>query len=85
MALDEQLIGILADPETHEPLVRATPLDLEELQAAIDTGRARRKNGALIARVEGAFLSRDGRVAYLVEDGVPNFVIDERIELDART
>lgn len=74
--------ALLADPETHAPLSRATDDDLARLRDAIAGGRARRRDGSpLPERIEGAYLAQGGHVAYLVEDGIPNFVIDERVEI----
>lgn len=77
----EALLPQLADPETKAPLIIATREELEALRAAITEGRARRRNGAPIDDFEGAYLRADRKVAYLVESGIPNFVIEERVEL----
>jgi len=79
----DDLLSMLADPETHAPLGRASDDDLAKLRAAIAAGSARRRDGSPIASFEGAFLRASRDVAYLVEDGVPNFVVEERVELDA--
>jgi len=81
--MDDGLLAILADPETHEPLSRASEAELRALRAALAGGKARRQDGAPVGAFEGAFLPPSRRVAYLVQDGVPNFVIAERVELDA--
>ncbi|UJR80067.1 hypothetical protein [Sandaracinus amylolyticus] len=81
--MQPHLLEMLADPETRKPLSRASEADLAKLRGAIDAGRARRRDGHAIPAFEGAFLTTDRKVAYLVENGVPNFVIDERVELDA--
>lgn len=78
----EALLPLLADPETKAPLVIATGEELETLRAAITAGRVRRRNGAPIETVDGAYLRADRKVAYLVESGIPNFVIEERVELE---
>src|SRR5262245_10164820 len=71
------------DPESHGALARASDAQLAKLRAAVTAGKARRRDGSAIAAFDGAFLTESRRVAYLVEDGVPNFVIEERVELDA--
>lgn len=78
----DDLLSLLADPETHGALVRATAPELDALRAAIAEGRARRRDGAPVPAFEGAYLRADRRVAYLVEEGVPDFVIEERVELE---
>lgn len=83
-ALDLDLGDLLVDPEGHGPLLEASEADLARLRAAIAAGRARRRDRSpLPASIEGAYLAQGGRVAYLIEDGIPNFVIDERLEIDA--
>lgn len=83
MTLAKELLDILADPETHEPVTLATEAQLGELRARIASGRAKPKAGELPDHFEAALLSQKNRVAYLVIDGVPNMLIDDRIELDA--
>jgi uncharacterized protein YbaR (Trm112 family) len=76
------LLALLADPETHEPLSLASEAELALLRQAIEQGLARRRDGKPAGLgFEAALLTRGRRVAYLVEDGIPNLLIDERIEL----
>jgi uncharacterized protein YbaR (Trm112 family) len=78
------LLALLADPETHEALALATSGELSALKQAVAEGRARRRNGsALSPEWDGALLCQGRRVAYLVEAGIPNLLIDERVELEA--
>lgn len=80
--LSPELLALLADPETHEPLTLASESELASLRSAIREGRALRASGQpVIAEFDAALLSHGGRVAYLVEDGIPNLLIDERLEL----
>jgi uncharacterized protein YbaR (Trm112 family) len=85
MALIAQdLLDLLADPETHEGLALATGAELSALKQALAEGRARRRNGSGVsAELDGALLCQGRRVAYLIEAGIPNLLIDERVELDA--
>ncbi len=81
--LSPDLLKILADPETHEPVSLATDAQLEALRERVDAGRARTKSGEAPPKdFEAALLAQGGRVAYLVHEGVPNFIVDDRIELD---
>ena len=80
--LSPALLELLADPETHEPLTLASESELATLRAALDSGRAKRRSGEPLAgELDGALLSQGRKVAYLVEAGIPNLLIDERIEL----
>lgn len=80
--IPQDLLDLLADPETHTPLRLAGEEELSRLQQAVREGRAKRRDGQVVrAELEGALLAQGGRVAYLIEDGIPNLLIDERLEL----
>ncbi len=80
--LTPELLELLADPETHEPLALADEVQLSRLRAAIQDGRAKRRGGqAASLEFEGALLSQGQRVAYLIAGGIPNLLIDDRLEL----
>ena len=81
--ISEELLKILADPETHEPLTLATDAQLEAIRAAIAGGAKTHSGGDAPTDFEGALLSQGGRVAYLIHEGVPNLLIDDRLELDS--
>lgn len=81
--ISRELLDILADPETHEPVKLATDEQLATLRERVTKGAARRRDGGeLPESFEAALLSQGNRVAYLVADGVPNFLVDDRVELD---
>lgn len=83
-AIAPDLLALLADPETHEAFALATGAELAALKQAVAAGRGRRRNGtALGPDLDGALLSQGRRVAYLIEAGIPNLLIDERVELDS--
>ena len=74
---------VLADPETHQPVTRASEERLDAIRAAIREGKARRHDGgALPDRVEGAYVSEDGRWVYPDAEGFPSLLIEDRLELD---
>jgi uncharacterized protein YbaR (Trm112 family) len=80
--LSPALLELLADPETHEPLSLASEDDLTALRAAVQRGGATRRSGAPVGdTIDGALLSQGRKVAYLIESGIPNLLIDERVEL----
>jgi uncharacterized protein YbaR (Trm112 family) len=72
----------LVDPETHEPMRRASQSQLELLRERIHARKARRHDGGMIDAIDGAFLSRGRRVAYPILGGIPCLLIELRIELD---
>jgi uncharacterized protein YbaR (Trm112 family) len=76
------MLDLLADPETHEPLTLASDAELGALRAAIGSGKARRRDGqAPSSSFEGALLC-GRKFAYLIEGGIPNLLVEERLELD---
>lgn len=80
--LSPALLELLADPETHEPLSLASERDLATLREVLRSGKAQRRSGQSVgAEPEGALLTPSRRVAYLIESGIPNLLIDERVEL----
>ncbi|MCU0677336.1 MAG: hypothetical protein MUE69_31670 [Myxococcota bacterium] len=70
------------DPETHEPLVLADAPTLQKLRDHLAAGSARRVDGAAVPSFDGAYLTRDGRRAHLVIEGIPTFLVEARIALD---
>ena len=80
--LSPALLELLADPETHEPLALASERELASLREALRSGKAQRRSGQPVgSELDGALLTPSRRVAYLIESGIPNLLIDERIEL----
>lgn len=81
--LPPELVADLVDPESHDPLREATEAELAALRTAIERRAARRRDGQPVpTSFDGAFVGDGGRVAYLVVDGVPDFLVDERLEID---
>ena len=77
-----ELLEILVDPETKEPVRLASDGELARLRAAVGAGRATRKDGKEASSTfEAAFIAQQGAVAYVVEEGIPIFLIDERLEI----
>jgi uncharacterized protein YbaR (Trm112 family) len=70
------------DPETHEPLVLADSPTLQKLRESLAAGTARRVDGADIPSFDGAYVTRDGRRAHLVIEGIPTFLVEARLALD---
>ncbi len=70
------------DPETHEPLVLVDSPTLQTLRDRLATGSARRVDGAAVPSFDGAYVTRDGRRAHLVIEGIPTFLVEARIALD---
>lgn len=63
--MDARLLDLLCCPETHQPLLSATPDELTRLPQP----------------AEAALVREDGRVAYPIRDRIPLLVIEEQIPL----
>ncbi len=68
-------------PETHAPLTLADATTLEALRGALASGGARH-TGTLPAGFDGAYVTADQSVAYLVVEGIPVVLVGERVEID---
>jgi len=81
-SIHTDLLELLADPETHQPLTLASDDEVAKLKRAVEQGKARRRDGKGAASAfDSALFAQDKRVAYLIEGGIPNLLIDERLEL----
>jgi uncharacterized protein YbaR (Trm112 family) len=82
MTIDPELLEILICPETHQPVKPANPELLQNLNVRIKGGGVRNHQGDTVQKaVEEALVREDGKCLYLIEDGIPNMLIDERIDL----
>lgn len=78
--MDKNLLEILCCPSSRVPVRQARRDELDALNQSIATGGVMTVAGALIeARLEEALITRDGKVIYRVDDGIPVMLIDEGI------
>ncbi len=81
-ALDSKMLARVVCPETHQPVVLASAELVARLNKASTDGSLKTHAGQLVNGViEQALVRQDGKCAYLVMDGVPSMLIDERIDL----
>ena len=82
MPIDPELLEILVCPETHQPVKPADNTLLESVNARIKAGALKNHQGEAISKpIEEGLVREDGKCLYLVEDGIPNMLIDERVDL----
>ena len=82
MPIDDELIEILACPETRQPVTLAPAEILDKLNSEIDAGRLRNRGGDVVEkRIEEGLVREDGKVLYIIEDDIPIMLIDQSIEL----
>jgi uncharacterized protein YbaR (Trm112 family) len=81
-SVSPDLLEILVCPETKQPVAPAGAEVLARLNEAIRAGRVRTRGGRAVSDPIGEALVReDGRVLYVVDDGIPVMLIEESIEL----
>lgn len=80
--IDQELIDILACPETKQA-VRLTDLTLiKKLNDDIALGRIKNRKGALVTeKIEGGLVREDNKFLYAIRDDIPIMLIDEAIPL----
>ena len=82
--LDQDLLAILACPETKEPVALADDELVARVNAAIAAGGVTSRDGQAVTRaLETGLLRQDGKVLYPVRGGIPIMLIDESILVDS--
>ena len=83
MAINQQLLDILACPETKEPVVLADDVLIARLNAAIEAGTLKNRIGENITeKIDGGLVRQDQKYLYPVRDDIPIMLIDEGIPLE---
>ena len=83
MAIDQQLLDILACPETKEPVALADEALIAKLNAAIEAGILKNRAGEDITeKIDGGLVRQDQKYLYPIRDDIPIMLIDEGIPLE---
>ena len=78
--MDRKLLDILACPATRQPLALLESRGLESLNRAIADGAIRRHDGTPQAgAVRQALVTRDRKIVYRIDDGIPVLLVEEAI------
>ena len=78
--MDRKLLDILACPVTRQPLSLLDRSGLDALNQAIAAGGIRRADEAAQAEpLREALVTRDHRLVYRIDDGIPVLLADEAI------
>lgn len=81
-AIDEQLLDLIACPETREKLTLAEQAMVDRVNAAIGAGKLKNRAGrTLTDALEAGLLRPDNKYMYPVQGGFPSLLIDEAIPL----
>lgn len=80
--LDPKMLARVVCPETHQPVALASDELVARLNLASTEGSLKNHAGHMVnGAIEQALVRQDGKCAYLVMDGVPSLLVDERIDL----
>ncbi len=82
MPIEPELLEILLCPETHQPVRVAEASLLSTLNQRIKSQTLKNRQGDVLGKpIEEALVRADGKCLYVIDDGIPNMLIDERIDL----
>ena len=80
--INQELLAILACPETKEPVALAEEELIAELNSRIARGEVKNRAGKTIeGKIDGGLVRADGAYLYPIQDEIPILLIDEAIPL----
>ena len=81
-AVPDDLVEILRCPDDHSKLHRATPEQIDEINARIASGGLTNRGGDTVDEaIQAGLIREDGGWLYPVRDNTPIMLIDEAIPL----
>ena len=82
MPVSPELLEILVCPETRQPVAEA-PADLiARLNEQVRDQSLRNRAGEAVRdEIEEGLLREDGKILYIVDDGIPVMLVEESLEL----
>ncbi len=83
MAINQQLLDILACPETKEPVSLADDRLIATINNSIQAGTLQNRAGEKIEqKIDGGLVREDKKYLYPIRDDIPIMLIDEGIPLE---
>ena len=80
--IDQELLAILACPETKEPVALAEEELIAELNSRIARGEVKNRAGKTVeGQLDGGLVRADGAFLYPIQDEIPILLLDEAIPL----
>jgi len=78
--MDRKLLDILACPATRQPLALLDAAARDALNRAIEAGGVQRADGSAQAEaVREGLVTRDRKLVYRIDDGIPVLLVEEGI------
>ncbi len=80
--IDQELLDILACPENKTPVTLADQTLVDQINAAIESGKVSNRGGQKVEKkIDGGLVREDQAYLYPIEDDIPIMLIDEAIPL----
>jgi len=81
--MDKKLLSILCCPVTHRELALARADLLKAVNARIQDGSLKNRDGALVAGpLKEALVTDDGKTLYPIQNGIPVLLENEAVALE---
>ena len=81
--IDQQLLDILACPETREAVSLADEALIENLNRKIEAGQLVNRGGEKVTEpINGGLVRQDGRYLYVIRNDIPIMLVEQGIPLE---
>ena len=81
--IDQQLLNILACPETREAVSLADEALIESLNRKIEARELVNRAGETVTEpISSGLVREDGRYLYVIRDGIPVMLVEQGIPLE---
>ncbi len=78
--MDKRVLDILCCPVSRQPLAPLASRELDALNRAVAAGTLKRSDGSMQGdALQAGLLTRDRKLAYRIDDGIPVLLADESI------
>lgn len=82
MPVSQELLEILVCPETKQRVSVAADEIVSQINARVSAGDLRNRGGEAVSNpITEGLVREDGKIVYIVDDGIPVMLIEESIEI----